>query len=96
MQKFKVAHLNEQGQDIIIILVNNNFGYISNSEQNQIKNSLQLCATSAGLKGTVVPVWDAGMGRMGFLAPSAWQNFFMNLNLTFVYSNINRELTCNL
>lgn len=96
MQTFQVAHINEQGQNIIIIIVNSSFGHMPNAQQNSIKNTLQYCASSAGLAGTVVPVWDAGMGRMGFLAPTAWQNYFMNLNLQQIYMSVNRQLTCNI
>jgi len=94
MERFKVAHIREQGQDIIIVLVANSFGFKGNTEQNQLRNALQVCASAAGLAGTVVPVWDAGGGRMGFLAPTQWQSCFSGMTLPFVASNINRELTC--
>jgi hypothetical protein len=94
MERFQVAHIHEQGVDLIIIPVNDNFRYKSNLEQNQVRSALQLCAASAGLRGTVVPVWDAGGGRMGFLAPSNFHPFFTSINLAFVAANINRELSC--
>lgn len=94
MERFKVAHIREQGQDLIIVLVSSSFGFKSKAEQNQLPDALQACATSAGLAGTVVPVWDADAGRMGFLAPNEWQSYFSGLNLAFVAANVNRELTC--
>lgn len=94
MARFEVAHLREQGQDIIIVVVDRSFGYKSNAEQNQIRASIQACATSAGLAGTVVPVWDNGGGRMAFLAPRPWAPFFQSMTLADVAANINRELTC--
>lgn len=94
MTIFDVAHIREQGQDIIIVLVDRSFGNKSQSEQNQITGKLQMCARSAGLAGTVVPVWDSGRGRMGFLAPQPWHPFFKGLSLSFVAANINRRLTC--
>ena len=94
MERFDVAHLREQGQDMIIVVVADSFGLKSTTEQNQICAALQACATSAELAGTVVPVWNAGGGRMGFLAPELWHGFFRSIDLSFVAANINKELTC--
>lgn len=94
MERFKVAHIREQGQDIIIISVASSFGFKSNTEQNQLRAALQVCASTAGLAGMVVPVWDTGGGRMGFLAPAQWRSYFSGMTLSFVAININRELTC--
>ncbi|MEA5549527.1 hypothetical protein VB713_00780 [Anabaena cylindrica UHCC 0172] len=77
MTQFKVAHLREQGQDMIIVPLEQSYRYKTSAEQNEILKSLQVCARSAGLAGTVVTVWDAGDGRMGFLAPSQWRSFFL-------------------
>jgi len=95
MEKFKVAHFREQGQDIIIVLVSSSFGMKSNTEQEDICAWLQECASSAALAGTVVPVWDNGGGRMGFRAPHQWHPFFKNLSLRLVAQNVNKTLTCS-
>lgn len=94
MAEFDVAHLREQGQDMIIIPLDRDFGYKSGDEQAAIHRSLQLCATSAGLRGSVALVWDTGGGRMGFRAPQPWHPFFRGLDLRTVAANINRTLTC--
>ena len=91
---FEVAHIRYQGVDLIIVLVSSSFGRKSLEEQRVIVEDLQRCATSAGLAGTVVPVWDVGGGRMGFLAPKNWHPFFRSIDLSFVVRNINRKLTC--
>lgn len=95
MAKFEVAHLREQGQDMIIVPLDRSFGFKSNTEQNQVCASIQACATAAGLQGTVVPVWDDGGGRMAFLAPRPWVPFFQGMSLADVAANINRKLTCS-
>lgn len=95
MTTFDVAHIKEQGQDIIIVVLNRSFGNKSQAEQNEICFMLQKCATSAGLAGTVVPVWDSGGDRMGFIAPQPWHPFFRNLSMAYVVRNINRKLTCD-
>lgn len=95
METFEVAHINEQGQDIIIVVVTSSFGTFGRTEQNRLKNLLQVAANSAGLKGTVVPVWDGGLGRLAFLAPAPWLPFFRSLSLQDVALSINRTLTVN-
>jgi len=94
MAKFKVAHIQQQSVHLIIIHLDPSFGRKTSTEQNQTTGALQGCARAAGLAGTVVPVWDAGEGRMAFLAPSNWRSFFQSIDLNFVARNINRELTC--
>lgn len=92
MPRFDVAHIKEQGIDLIIIPLNSSFRFKNESEQHEIISELQLRASNAGLAGTVVPVWDNGGGRMAFIAPENWHPFFRSINLQFVTANINRQL----
>ena len=94
METFDVAHIRQQGVDLIIIPVKSTFGTQIPQEQQRICSYLQRAATSAGLAGTVVPVWDSGFGRMSFWAPRNWHPFFKSIDLNFVGMNINRKLTC--
>jgi hypothetical protein len=95
MPSFDVAHIHKQGQDMIIIPMNRSFGNMTHQQQAEQTALLQEYAASAGLAGTVVPVWDAGGGRMAFLAPKPWHPFFRSINLRFVAINVNRRLSCN-
>ena len=92
MPHFKVAHLREQGQDMIIVPLDSSFGRKITQDQHAITADLQIHARSAGLAGTVVPVWDNGGGRMAFIAPRPWHPFFQSISLQFVAVNVNREL----
>lgn len=92
MPRYKVAHLNQQGVDLIIIPLESSFGAQGQQAQNAELNLLQMKANGAGLKGTVVPVWDNGGGRMGFLAPQNFHPYFQSVNLSFVMGNLNREI----
>ena len=92
MPRFNVAHLREQGQGMIIVPLDSSFGHKLGSDQQSITADLQWHANDAGLKGTVVPVWDRGGGRMAFIAPQQWHPFFQSIDLRFVASNINREI----
>lgn len=93
MATFDVAHIREQGVDLIIIPLKSSFGQKGQMEQSQITASLQAAAQSAGLAGTVVPVWETVGGRMGFLAPNNYHPFFKNIDMNFVATNVNRKLT---
>ncbi len=95
MTTFEVAHIQEQGIDLIIVLVDSSFGHKTIIEQEEITRRLQVCATQAGLAGTVVPVWDGGGGQLHFLASPNWHPFFSSIDLAFVARNVNRRLTCN-
>lgn len=92
MPRFNVAHLREQGQDMVIVPLDSTFGAKLSSEQRSITAELQARSRSAGLAGVVVPVWDTGGGRMGFIAPRPWHPFFSGLTLNWVLTNINREI----
>lgn len=92
MPRFRVAHLHDQGQDMIIVPLESNFGSQPANDQQAAIADIQLHARGAGLAGTVVPVWDNGGGRMAFIAPRQWHPFFSSISLRFVAANINREI----
>jgi hypothetical protein len=92
MPRYRVAHINEQGQDMIIVPLESSFGRQITSDQEATIAELQIRANSAGLAGTVVPVWDGGGGRMYFIAPGPWRGFFENINLQWVAMNLNKEI----
>lgn len=91
--KLDIAHIHEQGQDIIIIPLSSSLiHHKSSGEQNAICDFLQDVVSSAGLKGVVCVVWEVG-STFYFIAPKAWQNFFKSINMDFVRANLNRTLT---
>lgn len=94
-ETFEVAHFRQQGVDLIVINVNSSFGRKSAKEQKDLAAALQLCASDAGLAGTVVPVWETSRNRMEFLAPQQWHSFFKSLTMLDVAANVNRKLTCS-
>jgi hypothetical protein len=91
---FDVAHIREQGVDIIIVPMDTSFGYKTEREQNEFSRALETFAHDAGMAGTVVPVWDSGGGRMAFLAPRNYHPFFQSIGWDDVAININKTLTC--
>jgi hypothetical protein len=91
MPHFKIAHLREQGQNMIIVPLESSFEHKSDEDQRATIAELQVRARSAGLAGTVVPVWQSG-GRMYSMAPQPWRSFFQNLSMRSVLLNVNKEL----
>ena len=69
MPTLKVAHVRQQGVDLVIAPLENDFGHKTREDQQEIVSEIQMRSRSAGLAGTVVPVWDNRGGRMGFVAP---------------------------
>jgi len=92
MERVQVAYINEQGVDLLLVPVDPAFQKHSDTDQLRVCAVLQACATTAGLSGTVVPVWDAGDGRMAFLAPREAHAFLIAIDLGFVVEHINGEL----
>ena len=93
MPSIEIAHICEQGQDMIIVPLDRSFGTKSNEQQHGAIAELQARSISAGLKGLIVPVWDAGGGRMGFIAPPNWHPFFKSIGLHRIMASVNRKLS---
>ena len=91
MPNFDIAHIREQGVDIIIVPLDASFGHKTSPQQHDAIAELQSHADGAGLAGVVVPVWDSN-GQMVFIAPQRWHPFFRSINLQYVAANINRNL----
>jgi hypothetical protein len=93
MTSFDIAHVREQGQDMIIVPMRADFGHKATDDQVLIERSLSAAARAAGLAGLVVTVWDAGFGRMAFRGPPQWHPFLASISLHWVARNINRRVT---
>ena len=85
--------MREQGADLIIIPFDSRFGILPIQEQQQAILELQLRARSANLAGNALPVWDAGQGRMAFIAPMNEHAFFTRINLAWIFQHLNWELS---
>lgn len=92
MPRFQIAHIKEQGVDLIIVPLEPAFGDLPQIEQDRSISDLQAHAIGAKLAGTVVPVWEMIDGRMGFRAPQRWHPFFHSIDMQRVAMNLNGEL----
>jgi hypothetical protein len=93
MPTFQVAHLQRDGQDVIIVPVDRSFGKRSPSEQARIQEAFQRSAAAAAMAGVVVPVWEDATGRMAFRAPPPWHDFFKSIDMVYVATALNRSLS---
>src|SRR5436309_13315034 len=93
MPTFQVAHLRHDGQDLIIVPVDRSFGKRSPGEQARIQEAFQRSAAAADVPGVVVPVWEDESGRMAFRASPPWHDFFKSIDLVYVVSELNRNLS---
>lgn len=95
MTKFEVANFKEQGVALVVVFLDSSFDRKSKDEQLKAVAALQICATSAGLPGTVVPVWTVG-DQFKFIARKNWYPFFQTPGIyERLLGTINKELTCD-
>lgn len=94
MATYDIAHIREQGVEMILVPLDASFGSRSSADQMAMQKTLQQGAIEAGLNATVVPVWDRGGGSMAYLAPKKWHEFFQHMKLQDVAARINKRLTC--
>ena len=92
MPTYKIAHIRQQGQDMIIVPLDGQFEHKSPSTQSAFLGELQVRARAAGLAGRVVAMWDAG-GRTKFIAPPQWRAFFQSISLGQVLGSVNKQLS---
>lgn len=92
MPSIKVAQLQEQDQDMVIVIMDPAFARASPTQQEATISQLQTRSHACGLKGTIAMVWDAG-GKLDYLVPQPWHEFFRSLTLDDVRSRINAEIS---
>jgi len=93
MPEYRIAHIREQGQDMIIVPLESRFLNRPAAEKESFRLALQRCAAQHRLKGTDCLVWNYGR-RFYFLAPPPWRLFFKGLSMAAVNRNINKKITC--
>jgi len=93
MPTFQVAHLQRDGQDLIIVPVDRTFGSRSPSAQARLQEAFQRSAAMADIPGIVVPVWEDSNGKMSFRAPPPLHDFFKSIDMVYVATALNRSLS---
>jgi len=93
MPTFQVAQLRHDGRDVIIVPVDRSFGKRSPAEQARIQEAFQRSAAAVDMPGVVVPVWEDSTGRMAFRAPPPWHDFLKSIDMIYVATALNRNLS---
>ena len=92
MPSFNVAHVNEQGQNMLLFALDNNFGNKSNSEQNSVLNELEARAHAAGLAGAAAIFWRHG-SHEHFIGPRPWHPYLRGLSVNDVVRSANKTIS---
>ena len=92
MTTFEIAHINEQGVNVVVVFVDPAVAQKSPEEQNALATSLQLCSQGAGLAGNIAmicPGW--------FWAPHNQFAFFKSPGGSYaeLRFRINKSLSCS-
>ena len=95
MQTFDVAHINEQGQDIIFVLLARKVAQYTPDEKERIRLALTECARSAGLAGTIVLVCNDHNGDCQFWAEQRLRAFLQSITYELIVRNVNKRLRCS-
>lgn len=93
MPSLEIAHIREQGQDMVIAPLDDSFHHKTSGQQQDTVAQIQVASSSAGLRGTVVVVWENPSGGMNFIAPRQWHPFFRSISLGWVARNVNKTLS---
>lgn len=93
MPIFKVAHIHEQGQDMIIFPLTSAFGDYSVADQTADLSELERKAHAGGLAGLAAAVWDGGSGRIGYMGPQHWHGFLRGLTFNAVVARVNKSIS---
>ena len=92
MPRVKVAHLREQGQNMLIFPLDSSTHHKSNAEKSDILENLEMRAHAAGLAGGAVIAWEYSRS-FHFMGPRPWHPFPRGLSLRTVLDNVNTEIS---
>lgn len=92
IKTYKIAHIREQGQDMIIFPLDRSFGNLSASNQNAELDNLERAAHNARLAGRAVCYWQQG-SQTRFIGPPQWKPFLQCFTFQTVLSLVNKKLT---
>lgn len=91
--RYKIAHVKYQGNNMVLVWVNRNYFYASNQDQARWFTAIEQCVRSANLAGQSLLVTEDN-GRFRFYGPNSWHNFMRTIDMNWVRARINKELTC--
>jgi hypothetical protein len=91
MPHFKVAHIREQGQNMLIFPLDSSVHHKTDAEKAEILDELEMRAHAAGLAGGAVVVWEHGRS-FNFMGPRPWHPFLRSIDMGAVMASVNKEI----
>lgn len=92
MPTIKLAHIREQGQNMLLFPLDRSFGQKPEHERHEVLQELEDRAHGAGLAGRGALIWETG-GRTYTLGPKPWANFLKSISLRHVLASVNKSIT---
>ncbi|WP_172705021.1 hypothetical protein [Sphingomonas sp. LH128] len=92
MPKFKLAHIKEQGQNMLLFPLDASFSNNTPAQREALLQELEDRAHAAGLAGRAAVFWNTG-NRTFWLGPPPWRNFLNSINMHTVLASINKSIS---
>lgn len=92
MPTIKLAHIREQGQNMLLFPLDRTFGHKTAAEKGAILGELEDRAHGAGLAGRAAIFWESG-GRTYSLGPKAWDTFLRSISIRHVLASVNKSIS---
>jgi hypothetical protein len=92
MPRYEIAHIREQGQEILLFALNQSFGHQSEKDQLAALDEFSRRCRGANLRGSVAILWPAG-AQTRFIGPQNWHHYLGSINLAYAISRRNRWIS---
>lgn len=92
MPTIELAHIREQGQNMLLFPLGDSFGRKSESEKHSILSELERRAHGAGLAGRAAVLWESG-GTTYSIGPKNWANFLRSISIYDVLRSVNKSIS---
>jgi hypothetical protein len=92
MPHFKLAHIYQQGQNMLLFPLDSGFGHKTSAQRNATLQELEARAHAAGLAGRAAVFWTMG-NRTYSLGPAPWRNFLNSFSIGSVLANVNKSIS---
>lgn len=92
MPSFNVAHVKEQGQNMLLFPLDSSFDHKPETDQKAVVAELEMRAHRAGLAGRAAAIWESG-GRTHTLGPPSWAGFLRSLSMRAVLASVNKKIS---
>lgn len=93
MPNYKIAQMNVQGVDLLVVPISSDSGLETDLDRREIRDEMQARATVAGLSGTVILVWKKAFGDIEFLAPPNLHTAIANTTFEQILAAVNTTLS---